>query len=143
MIKAYILRFSTNTTKAGVDVLLEDDSGPYTLCANVVLNTGSTDTLSSIVALVEPAVDAFIFSNLAVHPASIQWLFTPLAPLTLSAAPQAAIANSTNNLPTNFNLVSGILGVANGLNDANTAQNDMATKFNTLLSELRTLGLIS
>lgn len=65
---------------------------------------------------------------------------------------QAHIANAATNAvdinPTNFNLVSGILGVANGLNSANANQNamadnlnDLATKFNTLNAHLITLGL--
>lgn len=51
----------------------------------------------------------------------------------------------STTLPTNYNLVSGILGLANGLNDANTAQNalsadfiDHVGKFNALLSWLGT-----
>lgn len=54
----------------------------------------------------------------------------------LSALAAHGIANasaaSNPGLPTNFNLVSGVLGIANGLNDANTAQNDLATKYNDL-----------
>lgn len=72
----------------------------------------------------------------------------------ISNAPQAAPANASGgtvtNLPTNFNLVSGVLGVANGLNDANTAQNDLATKFNdfvtkhnSLVGKLVTEGILS
>lgn len=60
-------------------------------------------------------------------------------------------------LPTNFNLISGTLGIANGLNDANTAQNalgvaymalativvDLIGKFNTLNTALQAQGLES
>lgn len=61
-----------------------------------------------------------------------------------------AANNAANNNATNYNLVSGVLGVANGLNSANANQNtiadnlnDLATKFNTLLANLTTLGLQS
>lgn len=70
-------------------------------------------------------------------------------PSTQSAITDAT-GGATNNLPTNYNLVSGLLGVANGLNDANTAQNDMANKlnalvtsYNGLLAKLRTYGVIT
>lgn len=54
--------------------------------------------------------------------------------VTALAAHGIANASAASNpgLPTNFNLVSGVLGIANGLNDANTAQNDLATKYNDL-----------
>lgn len=66
---------------------------------------------------------------------------------------QAAIAvvsgTAANNNATNYNLVSGVLGLANGLNSANSAQNDMAdivnsltSKFNTLKSELVSAGIL-
>lgn len=51
-----------------------------------------------------------------------------------------AATNAVTNLPTNFNLVSGILGVANGLNDANSAQNDLAAKYNTLAADYNDLA---
>lgn len=60
-----------------------------------------------------------------------------------------AATNAADNNLTNYNLVSGILGVANGLNAANANQNvmadnlnDLATKFNTLLSELQIMGIL-
>lgn len=72
---------------------------------------------------------------------------------TFDTDSSAHIANGATNagtsLPTNFNLVSGVLGIANGLNDANSGQNDLATKyndlatkFNTLLSALQTHGIL-
>lgn len=50
-----------------------------------------------------------------------------------------ASAASNPGLPTNFNLVSGVLGIANGLNDANAAQNDLATKYNDLESKFNSI----
>lgn len=76
--------------------------------------------------------------------------------LSLGTIPvkQSALADATggatNNLATNYNLVSGILGVANGLNSSNTAQNDMANilealviSHNSILAKLRTYGVIN
>lgn len=54
----------------------------------------------------------------------------------LGSSPTAHIADAADNAPTNlatnYNLVSGVLGLANGLNDANTKQNDLAAKYNDL-----------
>lgn len=66
----------------------------------------------------------------------------PDVPAGLSTAPQAAIAAAATTLTTNYNLATGLLGLANAMNSANTAQNDLGIKFNTLVSELVTLGLI-
>lgn len=69
----------------------------------------------------------------------------PLAMLAgLANAPQAAIANAPADATTNYNVVTTLLGtLTSAVNTANTKQNDIATKFNSLLAELRTLGLIS
>jgi hypothetical protein len=64
-------------------------------------------------------------------------------PGTLSGAPAATIAAVVTNLATNYNLATGVLGLANALNTANGAQNDLGTKFNTLIAELNTLGILA
>lgn len=68
--------------------------------------------------------------------------------ITASSHTSDAATNAVNNNATNYNLVSGVLGVANGLNSANAAQNDLAdkyndlaTKFNALLDQLEAQGL--
>lgn len=62
----------------------------------------------------------------------------------LSVAPQAAIANAPADAVTNYNIVTTLLGtLTSAVNAANTKQNDIATKLNTLLAELRTLNIIS
>lgn len=59
-------------------------------------------------------------------------------------APQAAIANAPADANTSYNTVTTLLGALTGaVNTANSKQNDIATKLNSLLAELRTLGLIS
>lgn len=65
-------------------------------------------------------------------------------PAAMGNAPQAAIANAPADAVTNYNIVTTLLGaLTSAVNAANTKQNDIATKLNSLLSELRTLGLIT
>lgn len=65
-------------------------------------------------------------------------------PGKIFGSPAAAIADSPADATTNYNTVTTILGSLTGaVNTANSKQNDIATKLNTLLSELRSLGLIS
>lgn len=93
--------------------------------------------------------------------ASLDYLVRHLQSLIAPAAHIADVSSTITStginvsLPTNFNLVSGVLGVANGLNDANTAQNqlgvaymalavitiDLINKFNTLIHGLQAQGL--
>lgn len=61
------------------------------------------------------------------------------AVITPAANISPAATGAETNLPTNYNLVSGILGVAEGLNGANEAQNDLAEKYNALASRFNTL----
>lgn len=75
--------------------------------------------------------------------ADIIWL-TDLAPDGMVGAPQAAISDAPADAVTNYNTVTTLLGALTGaVNTANSKQNDIATKLNSLLAELRTLGLIS
>lgn len=65
-------------------------------------------------------------------------------PASLVNAPQAAIADSPADATTNYNIVTTLLGaLTSAVNTANTKQNAIATQLNTLLAELRTLGIIS
>lgn len=75
---------------------------------------------------------------------SIQFLSTAQVPSALINAPQASIADAPADAVTNYNVVTTLLGaLTSAVNSANTKQNDIATKLNSLLGELRTLGLIS
>lgn len=107
----------------------------------VFVSLSNVNSLAQLQAASIAALDTYLANHSYNRDDGLIWPFPDVA--ALNNAPQAAIANSTNNLPTNYNLLSGLLGIADGLNGANTAQNDMATKLNTLLAELRTLGLIS
>lgn len=115
------------------------DTSAHTYSSTQILPMSEADIAANgYEATVEATINAYAAGN-----SFSVTKFMGGIPAGLKNAPQAAIADSTTNLTTNYNLVSGVLGLATGLNSANTAQNDMATKLNTLLSELRTLGLTS
>lgn len=64
--------------------------------------------------------------------------------IVLAGMPQAAVADSPADATTNYNVVTTLLGALTGaVNTANTKQNAIAVQLNSLLAELRTLGLIS
>lgn len=68
----------------------------------------------------------------------------PTASTSLKSAPQAAIADCPADATTNYNTITTLLGAVTGaVNTANTKQNQIATQLNSLLAELRTLGLIT
>lgn len=98
------------------------------------------NTRAQLTAAAEAAVNSYASGKSYTLSEGIIWSFVQDADLP---AIQAHIANAATgaatNLPTNFNLVSGVLGVANGLNDSNTAQNDLATKYNDLAAKVNTL----
>lgn len=65
-------------------------------------------------------------------------------PGVLPNSPQSAITDCPADAITNYNVVTTLLGALTGaVNTANTKQNDIATQLNSLLAELRTLGLIT
>lgn len=75
--------------------------------------------------------------------AQIMWLI-PQVPPTMANAPQAAIANAPVDATTNYNTITTLLGSLTGaVNTANDKQNQIGTQLNSLLAELRTLGLIA
>lgn len=65
-------------------------------------------------------------------------------PNGVTGAPLAAIADAPADAVTNYNVLTTLLGTLTGaVNDANTKQNDIATKLNAIISRLETLGLIA
>lgn len=50
-----------------------------------------------------------------------------------------AATNANTSQITNYNLLSGVLGLADGLNAANSSQNDLAAKYNDLATKYNTL----
>lgn len=106
--------------------------------------TGVSDTAGLILATEAVILDyANNTQSYGISAADFIWVANT-GPKGLTTAPQAAITNAPADAVTNYNVVTTLLGSLTGaLNTANTKQNDIATKLNTLLSELRTLGLIS
>lgn len=104
-------------------------------------STSDTFTLSNTAILAYAAGVSYSISS-----SDIMWSFglSNQLPTGLSNAPQAAISDAPTDAVTNYNVVTTLLGaLTSAVNSANTKQNEIATKLNTLLSELRTLGLIS
>lgn len=87
------------------------------------------------------AINAYATTN-SFSVGTIQW-FGGNAPSGLTGAPQAAITDCPADATTNYNTITTLLGAVTGaVNTANTKQNQIATQLNSLLAELRTLGLI-
>lgn len=59
---------------------------------------------------------------------------------TVTTGATDAATNANTSQVTNYNLLSGVLGLADGLNAANTAQNDLATKYNALATKYNDLA---
>lgn len=109
-----------------------------TLMANVNVVAGNLFT-SYDVELVDPAV------NSAIHE-----IENMIPVITTCSHIANGATNAANNNLTNYNLVSGVLGIAGGLNTANANQNamadnlnDLAAKFNTLLADLQTNNILA
>lgn len=120
---------------------LYDDNGTFSTAGGEIdISTASSyedmrDLISAAVVASAPA---------SMSDADIIWPPLSSALVALSNAPQAAIADAPADATTNYNVVTTLLGTLVGaVNTANAKQNDIATKLNTLLAELRTLGLIS
>lgn len=117
------------------------------------LHNDANDALAAIQARlgVLNSVDATSVDYLLRH---LQAGIAPMAHIN-NASTSITTTGINVSLATNYNLVSGVLGIANGLNDANTAQNalgiaymalavitlDLVNKFNTLSAGLQTQGL--
>lgn len=106
--------------------------------SDIVFLTMANIKASGVSATVTTAVNAYAATN-SLTVSSIRNL-----PQTLSGMPQGAIADAPADAVTNYNTVTTLLGAVTGaVNTANTKQNDIATKLNTLFAELRTLGVIA
>lgn len=139
-----------------VPSFIDGSSGATVQTFGVLFPTSGITSRDTYISAAESAVNAYAVTQGYTLSGGIIWPSPTTAqinalitaamaaiPAGLSSAPQAAIADGTTNLATNYNLATGLLGLATAMNSANGAQNDLATKFNTLLAELRTLGLLS
>lgn len=130
----------------GIEVLVKswDDTTPYTDRGTdaIAFSTTGLTTAEQMINAAVSAINAFAVTNSFTWTVLIKEL-DGAAP-KLVAAPQAAIANAPADAVTDYNVLTTLLGTLTGaVNTANTKQNDIATKLNTLLAELRTLGLIA
>lgn len=104
----------------------------------IVFMTFADVRTSGLIATVTASVNDYAASN-SLTVSSIKGL-----PGTLQGAPQAAITNAPTDATTNYNVVTTLLGsLTSAVNTANDKQNQIGTQLNSLLAELRTLGLIS
>lgn len=114
-----------------------------TTAQNIQFDMADSTDGTSLVAAAETAINAYATTNNYSLTEGIFWTY-PVAPGGLSHAPQAAITDSPADATTNYNVITTLLGSLTGaVNTANTKQNAIAVQLNTLLAELRTLGLIS
>lgn len=114
------------------------DSSNVFQSSNIVFMTFADIRANGLIATVTTAVNTYASAN-TLTVASLRGL-----PGSVQGSPQAAIADAPADATTNYNTVTTILGSLTGaVNTANTKQNDIATKLNSLLVELRTMGLIT
>lgn len=70
-------------------------------------------------------------------------LIASKVPAGMVNAPRPAVTDAPADAVTNYNVVTTLLGgVTGAVNTANTKQNDIATKLNSVLAALRSVGII-
>lgn len=139
----YIISLAPNGDHLQAYVLVQDSVTPANnTCYGADVFISSGESAKDVMASVESQITTYLAGVPIDSLDSYTWLTPP--PLGLLSAPQASIANAPADAVTNYNVVTTLLGGLTGaVNTANTKQNDIATKLNSLLAELRTLGLIS
>lgn len=151
-LKALITGYSISGAQPNVSLFFESDDSSIEAGVTLPISIAYSDNDVAIQAKIATVINNFCSTNSLPAP-TIDWLVTTptdlaaalaAIPTGLSNAPQAAIADAPADAVTNYNTVTTLLGAVTGaVNTANSKQNDIATKLNSLLTELRTLGLIS
>lgn len=119
------------------------DGNTFVDAQNIPFDMADATDAAGLISAAESAINTYATGQSYSLTEGIFWTYAK-APVALGNAPQAAIANAPADAVTNYNVVTTLLGsLTSAVNDANTKQNAIATKLNTLLAELRTLGLIS
>lgn len=114
-----------------------DSSNNYQ-SADFIFMTWANVKANGLAATITASINAYASTN-SLTVTSVRGL-----PGTLAGTPQAAISDSPADATTNYNIVTTLLGtLTSAVNTANTKQNAIAVQLNTLLSELRTLGVIA
>jgi hypothetical protein len=143
--KAFVTKIRYNSNDYAVEVVYRNSNLTLNTYIDINVVLADVNTPQDLKALTEIGIADFATSQSMPTITEIVWLTQPaIVPAGLKNAPQAAIANAPADATTNYNTVTTLLGALTGaVNTANAKQNDIATKLNTLLAELRTLGLIS
>lgn len=109
---------------------------------NLTFDMAGAASAADVITNAESAINTYASGHSYTLSEGIVWTVPVVK--SLVNAPQAAIADAPTDAVTNYNTVTTLLGALTGaVNTANTKQNDIATKLNTMKSELVTLGLIS
>lgn len=142
--KVIITEIQNNGSNVDLIIQIFQNSGTWVgfdFVTGIALGSANSD--ADVIALLKAAVQSYATTHSYTLDGGI--LFTALAkPGGLVNAPLAAIADSPADAVTNYNVVTTLLGnLTSAVNTANGKQNAIATQLNTLLAELRTLGLIS
>ena len=135
-----------SNSAGGLDVFVKswEDTSPFTDYGTDLVHFSTVGLMTA--AQVKDAAIAAILAFATANSFSFSTLIKDLGADVpgLASAPAAAIADAPADAVTNYNAVTTLLGALTGaVNTANTKQNDIATKLNALLAELRTLGLIT
>lgn len=130
---------SGNNLRVGVMFKQADDSGLGPVTVDIPLS--SITDVPSIISQIDGKVAQFVTDN------SLETLSGVLHPLdygALANIPGAHIGDAATNAPTNLNVLTTLLGTLTGeVNATNAKQNDLATKFNTLLDRLEAAGILA
>lgn len=144
MTKMFIVGFDAGGGDLNVIGFLKDSNDTLTGTYGATFQPAIGDNKAQVKVKAEAALVQYLTDASISLPDSTEWIVDDFAPAGLANAPQAAIANAPADAVTNYNTVTTLLGGLTGaVNTANSKQNDIATKLNALLTELRTLGLIS
>lgn len=99
--KVFVIGLQPSGTKIAVNFYLEDSSGTSTVCLNTLLSgTGNNDSVADILALINPAIDAYVFANVGAHPNSIEWLMSPTLGIRTESVITLSVQTSTGAVGT-------------------------------------------
>jgi len=133
----------SNSSLMSLNVAFHDSNGVAEIY-NFDVSFNESTTQASLKSSIQTAVlSRASIQSYSLTASDIVYAVPSFTPDAISAAPQAAIANAPADAVTNYNVLTTVLGTLTGaVNTANAKQNEIATKLNTLLSELRTLEII-
>lgn len=146
-VDALVLQYGINTNDMNAITIFLASGAVVEIATGIVVNYPDPITVDSLAVATKSAVTSYgtgqgyIIDNF-VQTFSPEW--TSAVNAFASNLPQAAITDCPADAVTNYNVVTTLLGSLTGaVNTANTKQNQIATQFNNLLAELRTLKIIA